>query len=340
MGERDDWVTPGAYAVAPGVWRIPLPLPTDGLRAVNVYCVRDGEDVVLVDSGWAIADARQQLEAALASIDAELGGVRRFLVTHIHRDHFTQAVVLRREFGGRILLGERERASLDFLADATPERVSPQLPLLAESGGQQIVARFGERERPTSADLKYWEQPDEWLADGAVTAVGGRELTAINTPGHTQGHLVYTDAAAGLLFAGDHVLPHITPSIGFESAPADFPLRDYLASLRLVRALPDMRLLPAHGPVTESAHARIDELLDHHDRRLETTLAAVRAGAATPFEAAGILTWTRRERKLAELDPFNGMLAVLETRAHLDVLALQGKLASEQVDGVVHYTLR
>ncbi len=31
------WTEPGAYPVADGVHRIPLPLPMDGLRAVNVY---------------------------------------------------------------------------------------------------------------------------------------------------------------------------------------------------------------------------------------------------------------------------------------------------------------
>ena len=36
--------------------------------------------------------------------------------------------------------------------------------------------------------------------------------------------MVFRDAAAGLLFAGDHVLPRITPSIGFEAAPAPSPL--------------------------------------------------------------------------------------------------------------------
>jgi len=31
-----DWTEPGVFPVAPGVHRVPLPLPTDRLRAVNV----------------------------------------------------------------------------------------------------------------------------------------------------------------------------------------------------------------------------------------------------------------------------------------------------------------
>ncbi|HEY3747896.1 MAG TPA: MBL fold metallo-hydrolase, partial [Pseudonocardiaceae bacterium] len=125
--------------------------------------------------------------------------------------------------------------------------------------------------------------------------------------------------------------------IGFEGAPVDFPLRDYLASLRLVRGMPDARLLPAHGPVAPSVHARVDQLLDHHDRRLALIGDLVDKGASTADEAATRMTWTRRERKLSELDPFNQMLAVLETMAHLDVLMLQGRLSRTDVDGVHHY---
>ena len=35
-----DWTRPGVYRCAPDVYRIPLPLPMDGLRAVNVYAIR------------------------------------------------------------------------------------------------------------------------------------------------------------------------------------------------------------------------------------------------------------------------------------------------------------
>src|ERR1700694_3466319 len=48
---RGAWAEPGAYAVAPGVHRIPLPLPGDSLRAVNVYAIEDDKRIVLVDSG-------------------------------------------------------------------------------------------------------------------------------------------------------------------------------------------------------------------------------------------------------------------------------------------------
>ena len=339
--DERDWTEPGIYEVSPGVYRIPLPLPDDGLRAVNVYAVTDGQELVLVDSGWALQVAREQLATALRGIGAELADVGEFLVTHVHRDHYSQAVVLRREFGSKIALGKDEEPSLR--ASNNPDRLpmEAQVGLLFEAGAGEVVealARdFGTNRRHTEAHL--WESPDEWLSPGPRTVLPSREFDVVATPGHTTGHVVFVDGAAGLLFSGDHVLPHITPSIGFQPVPAELPLNDFLDSLRLVRAMPDRRMLPAHGPVSPSVHTRVDELLEHHRQRLETMAAQVAAGASTAFEAAGRVGWTRRGRKLSEMDSFNRMLAVLETAAHLDLLAAQGKLISRVEDGVRHYTV-
>jgi glyoxylase-like metal-dependent hydrolase (beta-lactamase superfamily II) len=140
---------------------------------------------------------------------------------------------------------------------------------------------------------------------------------------------VYHDAAAGIMFAGDHVLPHITPSIGFEPAGNRMALRDYLRSLARTLALPDARLLPAHGPVSASTHARVNELLEHHDTRLAETLDAVRAGHATSFEVAMAIKWTRRQTRFGDLDLFGQIQAVNETAAHLEVLLARGQVTRE-----------
>jgi glyoxylase-like metal-dependent hydrolase (beta-lactamase superfamily II) len=333
------WTEPGVYPVAPGVHRVPLPLPTDGLRAVNVYVLEADEGLVLIDSGWALQQARDALESALATLGAGLGDVRSFLVTHVHRDHYTLGIEVRRAFGTTVALGLGEQEAIAVLLAGGIRPFEPQLAELAASGAGTVLELLAGLERAVPGGAENWAAPDQWLAAGQEIGVGSRTLRVLATPGHTQGHVVFADAASGLLFAGDHVLPHITPSIGFEPVRAAHPLRDYLQSLRLVRGLPDMRLLPAHGPVTESAHARVDALLAHHSGRLDRCAAAVAAGAATGYEVARALRWTRRERQLDELDPVNQMLAVIETRAHLELLAAQGRLASSQRDGVTYYEM-
>jgi len=336
-----DWTRPGVFRCAPDIYRIPLPLPMDGLRAVNVYAVRHEEDagaaITLIDAGWAIPQARDLLATALAELDAGFPDVRRFLVTHIHRDHYTQAVALRREFGMRVALGAGERHGLETIND--PDQ--PEGPIMAtrlrRAGADAVLAKL-EGLRSPHLDMADWAAPDEWITDGEHVTVGDRTLVAVETPGHTRGHLVFADEADDIMFCGDHVLPRITPSIGLEPDPKVSPLADFLSSLELIRKRPDARMLPAHGAVGMRVHERVDELIAHHAKRLDATLAALVEGRSTAYAVAAVLTWTRRERTLSELDPFNEMLATLETMAHLEVLVERGIAAMTLQDGVAHYT--
>ena len=377
MADRHAWIEEGAHFVAPGVHRIPLPLPSDGLRAVNVYAIEAGSGLVLIDSGWALANALDQLKRSLAAIGAGLPDVRRFLVTHMHRDHYTQAVEVRRLFGAPIALGEGEKPSIDGLLSGDFRPLRAQLAILRAAGAALIADRLteltsgirapqepaagpgsgGERFGglsfdPLSPGSPAWrpgttvgaalgyEAPDEWISGQQTFDIDSRTLTAVETPGHTRGHVVFADAEARLLFAGDHVLPHITPSIGFQEAPSAEPLREYLQSLSVVRGLPDMRLLPAHGPVSPSTHARIDELTEHHAQRLRIMADVLSGGERTGYEVALSVAWTSRQRELGELDLMNQMLAVCETVYHLDLLAAQGAAVSQAgEDGIRRYRL-
>ncbi len=341
MSERaghGEWTEPGAYEVVPGVYRIPLPLPNDGLAAVNVYALVSDEELVLVDSGWAIPAGRAALVAALAEINREPRDIDRFLITHAHRDHYTHAIELRREFGMGIALGSKERDFLDVAMQPSDDPLSPHIRALRMQGADDIATEIGARpDRQGESSREHLEYPDIWL--GATTvAAAGVDLEVLPTPGHTQGHLCFADNARGLLFAGDHVLPTITPSIGFEPARAANPLGDFLVSLALIRARPDALLLPAHGPVASSTHVRVDELAAHHGRRLDDTEHAIGSGAETAYDAAKLLTWTRRERKFDELDLFNRMLAINETFAHLILLTEQGRISRIERDGVCYFT--
>jgi glyoxylase-like metal-dependent hydrolase (beta-lactamase superfamily II) len=332
-----DWQEPGAHPVAAGIHRIPLPLPQDGLRAVNVYAVTAGNSVTMIDAGWALAESRTRLEQSLKQIDAGLGDIDRFLVTHVHRDHYTQAVYLRREFGTRVSLGIGDRESLASSMRRDRPPLQNQLTYLRLLGAGELADRVAGLQGPRDPYKTGWEMPDDWLHDGEVIAQGYRRLDVVATPGHTRGHVVFHDTGGGLLFAGDHVLPAITPSIGFEPVLSDNPLGAFLGSLTLMRDRPDARLLPAHGPVTASAHARVDELVAHHGARLDETEAAILGGAQTAYQAAARLRWTRRGRALADLDPFNQMLAITETAAHLQLLAAQGRVTRHETDGLRYY---
>jgi glyoxylase-like metal-dependent hydrolase (beta-lactamase superfamily II) len=329
--DRNAWAEPGVEDLGGGLYRIPLPLPGDALTAVNVYAIASEDGVDLIDAGMALVQARERLAEALGQLGYGLPDIKNFFITHIHQDHYTLAVELRTTLRGQITLGEHERANMAAIRAVHDGQREPgfieMLPALgAAELAEQVRGILGSRFADPNLQLT-WDDPDHWLADGAVLELPSRTLRAIHTPGHTSGHVVFHDEAAAMLFAGDHVLPHITPSIGLQPVVTRLALDQYLGSLRLMLALPDARLLPAHGPVRDSTHARVNELLAHHETRLEQTLEVASGGPVTAFTVAGELPWTRRQRKLADLDPMNQLLAVGETAAHLEVLVLRGQLA-------------
>lgn len=330
MTMSQDWAAPGPEPIAPGVFRVALPLDRDGLKAVNVYVlVHDGR-ATLIDAGWALDSALSQLEVALAALGMDLGQIDRFLVTHMHRDHYTMAVRVRRMFGTRIAIGVGERPSVEECAFGNPDG---NRSWLRHWGAEELREPLEALVTPQQAP---YEMPDDWIQPGTRLKVGQRSLTAVATPGHTQGHLVFADLDNGLLFAGDHVLPHITPSIGFETVRAEAPLADYLCSLQLVGRLPDLTVLPAHGPAGVSSHQRSAELLEHHAHRLAVTLDATSAGDSAA-DVARSLKWTRHEHPLDTLDVHNQMLAISETAAHLDMLVDTADLVFREDAGTRRY---
>ena len=338
----EHWTAEGAWPVAEGIHRIPLPLPMDGLKAINVYVIATDDGLVLIDGGWAIPEARELLDRSLRSIGAGFGDIRRFLVTHIHRDHFTMATVLGHELGADVALGIDEKPGLDLFHHELDEHSENPFSRVLVSAGAADIAELWDLGRADAElpDLTLWQYPDTWLEGDHTIPVGARTLDAVHTPGHTPGHFVFADRAEGVLFAGDHVLPTITPSIGFTVPPTPQPLGDFMASLTKVRALPDLRILPAHGPVAPSSHARVEELLTFHEHRLAGCTTALEAGPLVSAQVAGHLGWTRHEHAYDELDVFSRGMAAMETKAHLELLVARGRATrAEDADGVVTFAL-
>ncbi|KUN57403.1 MBL fold metallo-hydrolase [Streptomyces canus] len=333
LDQPDDWTEPGAHPVVEHVYRVPLALPVDGLAAVNVYLIEDPGGLVLIDAGWARPETEKALVEALQSLGHGLGDIDQVIVTHAHWDHYTQALALRESLGTRVRVGREERHTIEGfdLDDGIWPR---QVDLLRECGAPGLAALVDAVPVEQQDRDMPFGPPDAWLSDGERIVLADRRLDVRATPGHTRGHVVVGDPRAGLLFSGDHVLPHITPSLGFERSPEKYPLRSYLASLRMVRELPDALLLPAHGPVTRSVHTRVDELIAHHEERLDEVLRQVASGAETAYAVARALPWTRRQRRLDDLPLVHQMTAVLEIDAHLDVLAQQGAVLWQRADGV------
>jgi glyoxylase-like metal-dependent hydrolase (beta-lactamase superfamily II) len=245
--ERSAWYTEGPEEVADGVVRLPMPVGVDGLHAVNVYVLRgstgdiEGDiegGVDLVDAGDAAEVHPDELDEALRGLGSSLEAVRRILVTHIHPDHYSLAPPIRARSGATLHLGAGEQENLRQLNRLRRgEREPHVLADLARVGGTELTPQL-DPVRLHGKRGPELEEPDVWTADGdRLTVCGGRRLTVVSTPGHTRGHVVFHDAARAIWFSGDHVLPHITPSIGTESARR-FPTRSVTTSTRFGSCCP------------------------------------------------------------------------------------------------------
>lgn len=331
---RDAWTRPGVHAVGDGVHRIVCPLPGDGLQAVNVYALEDGDGVALLDTGTDVT----ALEDGLRALGTSLEDVTTIVCTHSHYDHYGLAGTIRSRSGAPVLLGAGElgnlRSTLDRETFARAQQENRRA--MVEHGAQALLE---EGRAPTFEQVQTrgpWEPPDRLLADGERVELRERVLEAVLTPGHTRGHLMFRDAQAGLVFGGDHLLPHITPSLGFEYFNDGKALERFLASLAAIRGVQARWVAPGHGPVFSDLAGRVEELEAHHASRLDACLEAL-DGPATAFAVAQRLTWTRHERPFAALDVFNRMLATMETVTHLELLADRGRLRRERDGAVLRY---
>lgn len=310
-------MTDNVDKIAEGIHRIPLPLPLDDLTSINAYAIESHAGLVLIDPGWATATSEQALIVALDELGYSFRDVTTMIATHAHWDHYTQAIKIREQHGGSLYLGRQEHHSIDAF-DSLTGAYPRQVDLLRKAGASELADVIEGLELEEHEKDVPFGQPDVWLDDDHTIDLGDRVLSIHATPGHTRGHVVVADWDAGVLFTGDHILPRITPSVGFERQPEDLPLASFLRSLDLMLELPDAAMLPAHGAVSPSVHSRAQALLDHHAERLQT-IQQIADGGRSAHEVASDLAWTRRRRRLNELTPVHQMVAVLEVAAHMAV---------------------
>jgi len=151
-------------------------------------------------------------------------------------------------------------------------------------------------------------EPDVALADGDVFG----PFTAIDTRGHSPDHLAYVTGQVG--FTGDAVLGEgsvfISPDPGAMAA--------YLDGLARLRRRELELLCPGHGPVVESAAAKLDQYIAHRLDREHRLLAALDGGR----RSAGELLDEVWDDVPTALRP----AAAVTLAAHLDKLADEGRL--------------
>lgn len=295
-----------------------MPLPIPALRVVNIYLLEGERGHALVDSGMHTPEAEQALDRGLADAGVAMRDLRRAFITHLHPDHMGMAGTLEHA-GVPIAMHRPEIASARLVWSKEHELVDETYAFFARHGMPADVDE-GMREAWIAMGRRVDDVAEiDAIDDGATLDMGGRETRVRWTPGHTDHHAVLVDERERILFAGDHVLPRITSNIGLYPHSRDDPLGDFLDALRNMRDLPVRHVLPAHGePFTDLA-GRVDELLAHHDARLDAMLAALGTRERTAYEVAHDLFPKLRS---AHEERF----ALAETLAHLRYLERRGRV--------------
>ena len=182
-------------------------------------------------------------------------------------------------------------------------------------GARAFAARAA---APLAAADPAWATPGApELRDGVALGAGGLGLVPVATPGHAPDHCCFHLPAERAMFTGDHVL-------GRGTTVVEWPRGDmaaYLASLERLLGYDLARLYPGHGPAVADPRARVEGYLAHRREREAQVLAALAAGDRTPGEVVA--------RVYAEVDPALHPAAELSVRAHLAMLAGDGRVVAD-----------
>ena len=147
----------------------------------------------------------------------ELGATVDWLLeTHVHADHLSAAPYLQEQLGGKLAIGEQITT---------------------------VQNTFGKLFNAGTRFARDGSQFDCLLKDGDELAIGGLQLTAMHTPGHTPACMTYvvTDGSARAAFIGDTLF---MPDFG--TARCDFPggdARTLYRSIQKVLSLPEDTVL-------------------------------------------------------------------------------------------------
>ncbi len=322
----DTALAPGTLLqVVPGVSWLRMPLPF-ALNHINLWVLDDtrtgDNSCVQVDCGIDSTLTRQHWDTLLAGPLAQRT-VTRVIATHMHPDHL----------GLAHWLCERHRAPLWMtLGEYAMGRVlSAGLP---GSNNAAMLAHFRRHGLVAPAEVEQLAARGEYfsrlvptvpaqfqrLQHGDRIDLGRVQWEVIVGYGHSPEHAALYNAQDNVLISGDMLLPTISTNISvFAMEPEGNPLPLFLDSIQRFLKLPeDVLVLPSHGLPFRGAHARVAQLIAHHQERLDR----VREWCATPSSAADIVPLMFKRT----LDMHQTTFAMGEALAHLHALWHAGEL--------------
>jgi glyoxylase-like metal-dependent hydrolase (beta-lactamase superfamily II) len=213
-----------------GVHQIP------GVMA-NSYLIVETEGLTLIDAG--LPGSEKTILKYVAALGREPRDLRRILITHGDMDHVGGLAALRKAAGARVHSSCIESRAM---AEGHSSRMVKSDGLSLRRMLFSVIGRLLSG-KPGPAD--------EWLGDGQILPILGG-LRAVETVGHTPGHLSFYIPSAGVLFTGDSI---IADEKGLHGSQPMFTW-DAVKAAEAVRrqaALGAKIVCPGHGPVVRDA---------------------------------------------------------------------------------------
>jgi glyoxylase-like metal-dependent hydrolase (beta-lactamase superfamily II) len=316
--------------IAEGIYRLKISLAAgelSDLNHVNIYLVQGSHGWTLIDTGWKTARALDFLQQALAEIPAKITDIERIILSHAHPDHYGFA-------------GELKK-----LLPLTPimfhywENLLVQTRYLDHSQGfkesDAYLEKHGFPEETVgdsgSTFRKIWDivvpvKPDVFLTGGETISTGMFDLEIIWTPGHSPGHICVYEPRNQILFAGDYILPAITPNVSGSPVSGDDPLGAYLDSYNKIRYLPVKLVLPGHQDPFADFHGRMQAIVKLRGERSVEILTAISDQSLNAYQIAALITWTLEKKPWKEIPAIHQRMATGEVIAHMLHLRWQGKV--------------
>ena len=323
---------PGATReVAPGIHWLSMPLPFK-LDHINLWLLQEDDGWTIVDTGIGNAETRALWEKLLSG-----RSIRRVIVTHYHPDHAGNAAWLCERFGVELWMTQGEYLTAHAVRGASAGYTSEAVLKVFRSNGldDQRYAGMQGRSNRYAELVPGFPLSYRRIIEGDQVRIGNDSWRAFVGHGHAPEHLSLFSKEMNTVIAGDMLLSTISTNVSVWSIdPQGDPLRLFLESLARYRELPaGVLVLPSHGRPFRGAHARVEQLEQHHQARLAELMQAL----DEPKSAGDLLGVLFRR----PLDAHQTFFAMGEAIAHLHYLYYAGRVKRVPgADGIMRYATR
>ncbi len=254
-------------------------------HAIASYLIRDGDSVVLIESGP--GSTLSSLQAGLQSHGLTYADVTHVLLTHIHLDHAGAA--------GR-LAGYGAQVYVHPVG--APHLLNPEKLIASATRiyGERMDSLWGEFLPVPGSQLHV-------VNDAEEIHIGNLRFVALSTPGHAEHHHAYL--FEDICFSGDVGGVRIPgyPYLRVPMPPPELHFEKWRATLSRLREQKFSRIAPTHFGIYEDPawHLReVEKNLDAAERWLEAVMPS-----DPPVEElrARFSAWVEDEARSQHLDP-------------------------------------